>query len=171
MICLYQQQGLDFYELISDILQKEFKEPVLCAKEFNIPRNSFNPLRNQYDASLLIEQTKKIFNKQCDCHLLIVDIDLYSPRFNFIFGLAETQECAAIVSIYRLAENGLTKERLAKEVIHEVGHLMGLNHCTIPTCVMYFSQIIQDTDKKNMKLCSKCRRKIEKLQTIHSRTN
>ncbi|MGQ9664606.1 MAG: archaemetzincin family Zn-dependent metalloprotease [bacterium] len=163
MICLYQQKGLDFSELISGVLQKEFKEPILCAGEFKAPRHCFNPLRNQYDASLLIDQIKKIFNKECDRHLLIVDIDLYSPRFNFIFGLAEPHECAAIVSVYRLAENGLTQERLAKEVIHEVGHLMGLSHCKNPTCVMYFSHTVDDTDRKDMKLCPECRRKIEKL--------
>lgn len=171
MICLYQQQGLEFSKLISAALKNEFGELVFRAPKFKISRNSFNPLRNQYDASLIIENLEKDFNKKCDRHLLIVDIDLYMPQFNFIFGLAEPKRCAAIVSTYRLAGNDLLAERLIKEVVHEIGHLMGLDHCSIPTCVMYFSHTIVDTDKKNMKLCPECRRKIEKLSTIYTWTN
>ncbi len=171
MICLYQQQGLEFSDPISSALKSEFNESVFRAAEFKVPRICFNPLRNQYDASQIIEHLEKNFNKKCDKHLLIVDIDLYMPRFNFIFGLAEPRKCAAIVSLYRLKGEDLIKERLQKEVVHEIGHLMGLDHCVIPTCVMYFSNNIGDTDKKNKTLCPECRRKIEKLSTIYSGTN
>ncbi|MEO0185151.1 MAG: matrixin family metalloprotease [candidate division WOR-3 bacterium] len=52
---------------------------------------------------------------------------------------------------------------MAKEVVHEVGHLMGLDHCSIPTCVMHFSNTIEDTDKKNVCFCDKCRRQLERI--------
>ncbi|MGB9720602.1 MAG: archaemetzincin family Zn-dependent metalloprotease [bacterium] len=163
MICLYQQKGLEFFNLISKILKKTYNLATIKASKFQVPKDSFNPLRNQYNASEMIEQLKDYFDERCDKHLFIVDTDLYTPRFNFIFGLAELQTCAAIVSLYRLVGGGLINERLAKEVIHEVGHLMGLTHCSIPTCVMHFSNSIEDTDKKNTTLCDKCRRQLERI--------
>ncbi len=163
MICLYQQEGLEYSKLVKKVLKEEYNQAIVSAGKFHIPIASFNPFRNQYDASRLIDFTSNNFDKECDKHLLIVDVDLYTPRYNFIFGLAETQRSAAIVSLYRLAGNGLIQERLKKEVIHEVGHLFGIEHCAVPTCVMYFSNTIEDTDKKNVNLCINCRRKFEKL--------
>jgi len=163
MICLYQQEGLEFSGLVSEVLKRLYNLSTIRAAEFKIPKETFNPLRNQYDASQIIVHLNEHYDKQCDKHLLLVDIDLYTPRFNFIFGLAEPHKGAAIVSLYRLTGNDLIKQRLAKEVVHEVGHLLGLSHCSIATCVMHFSNTIDDTDKKNINLCDKCRRKIEGL--------
>jgi archaemetzincin len=53
--------------------------------------------------------------------------------------------------------------RLGKEIIHELGHLMGLRHCTDRTCVMSLSHTIADTDAKQPCLCNQCRRKIEAI--------
>ncbi len=163
MICLYQQKGLELFDLVSKTLRKTYNLSTIQAAEFEVPRETFNPLRNQYDASKIVECLKRIFDRRCDRHLFIVDTDLYTPRFNFIFGLAELQKNAAIVSLYRLAGNRSIEERLAKEVIHEVGHLLGLSHCPIQTCVMHFSNTVEDTDKKNMSLCDECRRQIERV--------
>lgn len=163
MICLYQQEGLDFSDLISEVLRKQYNLTSTQLSVFKIPKEAFNPLRNQYDASRIIEYIQRNFDRRCDKHLLIVDVDIYTQRFNFIFGLAETYKKAAIISLYRLAGNGLLKDRLAKEVVHEVGHLLGLNHCPSPSCVMHFSNTINDTDRKNVDLCEQCRRQIEGL--------
>ncbi|OYT52052.1 MAG: hypothetical protein B6U73_00475 [Desulfurococcales archaeon ex4484_204] len=37
--------------------------------------------------------------------------------------------------------------RVRKEVMHEVDHLLGLNHCSNPLCIMRFSNSILDTNK------------------------
>jgi len=161
MVCLYQQEGLDFSDLIGDILKKQFNLSLFNCGKFKVPSETFNPLRDQYEASEIIESLMNYYNNRCDKHLAIVDVDIYTPRFNFIFGLADTNRNVAIVSIHRLSKNGSLKERLAKEVIHELGHILGLNHCSNQTCVMYFSNTIDDTDRKGIDLCEKCRRKIE----------
>ncbi len=167
MVCLYQQEGLDFSDHISLVLKKQFNLSVIRSKEFKIPPATFNPLRVQYEASGIIEELQNHFDERCNKHLIIVDVDIYTTRMNFIFGIADVQKSAAIVSIFRLYKKGLLEERLVKEVVHEMGHILGLNHCLNPVCVMFFSNTIADTDRKGINLCEECRRKIEGIYTFY----
>jgi archaemetzincin len=49
-----------------------------------------------------------------------------------------------------------------KEAIHELGHSYGLAHCSRPKCVMFFSNSLQDTDRKRSAFCVDCRMKLDK---------
>jgi archaemetzincin len=65
-----------------------------------------------------------------------------------------------VVSWHRLTGEGASLgTRIAKEVIHEVGHLEGLNHCPNEDCVMWFSNALWETDRKKTDFCPKCRLK------------
>jgi archaemetzincin len=94
----------------------------------------------------------------------IVDVDLYSPEFDFVFGEAEMSSGVATLSLYRLRPEyyGLSpdaktfEERVIKEAVHELGHLYGLGHCTNKKCVMRFSTSIVDVDRKSEAFCLKC---------------
>ncbi|RLF28477.1 MAG: hypothetical protein DRN14_04130, partial [Thermoplasmata archaeon] len=71
----------------------------------------------------------------------VVEEDVTVSGLNFVFGLAELEGSAAVVSVYRLrsASASVLRERLLKEVVHELGHTFGLRHCPNPSCVMSFS--------------------------------
>ena len=98
----------------------------------------------------------------------IVDVDLYAPGLNFVFGEADIKSGVAIVSLCRLrqeyyglpADKALFMERAVKEIVHELGHTFGLGHCPDAKCVMHFSNSLADTDYKGMNFCSKCRPRI-----------
>jgi len=165
MICLYQQEGLDFFEIIESALRESLNlSNIVFLKHIKIPSSAFNSLRFQYEGEKIIDKIYTEIPKQCDIGVVIVDADIYAPRMNFIFGLAEPLKKIALVSTYRLKEeDGKLKERLAKEVVHEVCHLLGLGHCDNPNCVMFFSDTIYDTDRKGRDLCEKCRRNLERI--------
>jgi len=98
----------------------------------------------------------------------IVDVDLYVPRLNFVFGEADVGSGTAIVSLIRLRQEyyGLSPnpdlflERATKEIVHELGHTFGLGHCPDNKCVMHFSNSLPDTDLKGPHFCYKCRPRI-----------
>jgi len=98
-------------------------------------------------------------------------VDLYIPILTYIFGQAFLNGRCGIASLYRLsnerygmsADDALLLERFKKEVIHELGHTLGLIHCHVPTCVMRSSTYVEDIDQKSAKFCPGCRSSIDSL--------
>lgn len=128
------------------------------------PGYAFSPMRKQYKADLILEQLAR-FHPQSERILGIVDLDLFVPGLNFIFGQAQVGGPAAIVALARLhqefwgrpANPQLLQERILKEAVHELGHTYGLEHCRIPTCVMHFSNTLEETDCKSDRFCRNIR--------------
>jgi archaemetzincin len=83
-----------------------------------------------------------------------------------IFGLGHVSGYASIVSDYRLASGGdvLFNYRLYKVTIHEMGHNLGLRHCSDKYCAMSLTNgIIWMLDEANGDYCAKCRQKLNKM--------
>jgi len=160
MIEIYQQEHCDYFDLTAKALEQGLAQRSRNVATFTIPEKAFNPLRHQYDAMTIINHIASISHDKDNIKLSIVDKDIYSHGMNYIFGLADPVSKTAVVSTYRLT-GGKKHDRISKEVVHEVGHLLGLNHCTQTSCVMHFSHTIEDTDNKNQDLCGQCRSKLE----------
>ena len=142
-----------------------------CTESFGNPeilREAYNPARKQYHSTTILRNVNELMKHvRTDEILTVVDVDLYVPRLNFVFGEAQCPGRFAIISTYRLKPefygvgNGeLFVSRVKKEAVHELGHVLGLIHCINPQCVMYFSNSIFDTDYKGDQFCSTCNKKI-----------
>jgi archaemetzincin len=115
-------------------------------------KGAYNPLRRQYNASKLLNYLigrSQVYGDALS--LWIVSEDLYLAGMNFVFGLAHPGN-AAVLSTHRLESLDLVH----KEAIHEMGHVLGLQHCT-NDCVMQFSNSLDEAKAKPATLCERCR--------------
>ncbi len=158
------------HNVINDVvntLSKAFHAEVSLSHIDVIPSNLYVPSRAQYRADAINLWLLSKFNrilKRVNYLVALIEYDAYVPGLNFVFGLASPHLRLASVYLYRLkfllpsSTEGerILKERVRKEVMHEMGHLLGLNHCPNIYCVMHFSNSIMDTDRKSWKYCSSC---------------
>jgi len=145
----------------------EVKEAVKCMNlnvastlRTSAPSNAFDSVRQQYLADKLLKHIARLYRESLDeVILLIADIDAYVHGLNFVFGIALPYLGAAAVFLHRLryfADQNKFRERIRKEVLHELGHVFGLEHCITPGCVMNFSNSVFDVDAKRDAFCYRC---------------
>jgi archaemetzincin len=149
----------------------------LSKSRLPVPKEAWNAARSQYDSTgMLYEvlnyaESTEALSDRIDRVLGVVDLDLYVPGLNFVFGEAQCPGRAAIISLCRLKlefygmprDDRLFLERAVKEAVHELGHTFGLRHCTDLLCVMHFSLHIGMTDVKRAEFCEICFRKIRRI--------
>jgi archaemetzincin len=142
---------------------------VVCSviwEVLSVPAGAFDNKRNQYSSSVILNEVRAYAARREDFHsvLGVVDVDIFLPGLNYVFGEAYTHGRAALISLWRLkpqfygdkADLAIYLLRALKEVVHELGHTLGLSHCSRSFCVMHFSNSIFDTDKKQSLLCDQC---------------
>jgi archaemetzincin len=128
----------------------------------------FNSSRKQYDANQLLQYIDQEIKDDQSKTLALVNVDLFIPILTYIFGQAYLGGNTAIASLYRLQNElyglkkneKLLKERLLKEIVHELGHSFGLIHCRTTGCVMQSSTYVEDIDQKEHHFCPQCKNKI-----------
>jgi archaemetzincin len=157
-------------ENLREELEEILSQEVRIIETQNLPKFSYNPERQQYHSTPILKTMKNLrFNRE-EKVLGIVDVDLYVPQLNFVFGEADPENGLALISLIRLRQEyyGLPKDdrlfhqRAVKEAVHELGHTFGLSHCPNSRCVMHFSNSLLDTDKKDSRFCQRCQRKMVK---------
>jgi archaemetzincin len=135
---------------------------VRIAKQRPLPQEAFDSRRQQYRADDFLRIAR---NEPGDRVLAVTNCDLYADNLNFVFGLAESFGKCAAISLCRLrigVDDAKFRLRAVKEAVHELGHTWGLSHCANSDCVMYFSNSLDDTDRKGSGWCERCEKKLQR---------
>jgi len=144
-------------------------------EEFNLLDRSLTKVKlyptNQF-YSLIKSQMSE---KNVEIGLGLTDLPIYSSsdeKLLFLFGEANLRHSCAIVSTHNLLDfykNESTEDRIIKEAIHEIGHLiLGFEHCYNNKCLMSFSANIEGIDRKSIRLCEKCHTELEHIRTLNN---
>ena len=128
------------------------------------PELAFDAARGQYNSRLLLAQLLRDQRPHCRRILGVAAVDLFIPVLTFVFGEAQLDGAAAVVSTHRLAPERyglppdpvLVRDRLIKEAVHELGHTFGLMHCHRGRCVMLSSTYVEEIDLKDERFCDQC---------------
>jgi len=107
------------------------------------------------------------------CVLAITMEDLYpEPSWNFVFGQASLRGRVGVYSFARYdpAFYGQKRDkdyekvllrRSCKVLVHETGHMFGLQHCIYFRCVLNGSNHLKESDSRPLRLCPVCLRKLQ----------
>lgn len=128
-----------------------------------LPEEAFLPTRRQYDATRLIKQMAGE-RSGAPFKVAVMDRDLCVPILTYVYGESQLGGQVAVVSFFRLRhpDRHLGFERMAKISLHEVGHLMGLEHCRAVDCLMRFSKDLAQLDALPLQFCRACRYEVER---------
>lgn len=129
--------------------------------------------RNQCDAQKILArlQLYKKKHRIIDLILLVTRNDLFVKGSDFVFGLAREPVGAAVISTARLGNefygrkgnDDLLISRVVTEGTHELGHLLGLDHCSDSQCIMFPPETLDQLDGKKRAFCPVC---LERLPAL-----
>ena len=107
------------------------------------------------------------------CIVAVTMEDLYpDPDWNFVFGEALLAGRAGVYSFARYDPafygkkrgkdyKSLIYRRSAAVLVHEAGHIFGLDHCIYFSCLMNGSNHLEESDSQPLFLCPVCLRKLQ----------
>lgn len=138
--------------------------PVRVLRPQPLPLHTYHVVRHQYHSTQLLAHLLAENNSGAFRILGVTAADLYIPIFTFVFGEAQLDGKAAIISLARprgdidgfMPPRQVYLRRLIQLSLHELGHTFALGHCRQDACLMGFSANLEKLDQKKLAFCEYC---------------
>jgi len=149
-------------ESVRYAVEQRFRVKASVGSRLEVPATAFSRQRGQYHSTAILQFLSAIPGGEGETRLGILNVDLYVPSLNFVFGEASTRVAVFSLARLRWAPTGRKPDEAAllrraiTEAVHELGHVWGLRHCTRRDCVMWFSNTLGETDRKGSEFCKRC---------------
>ncbi len=149
---------------LSTTITQVLHAPAVILKDQLSIKETWDPVRQQMNSSLILNRLRQTKTDDPGKIIGVTDFDLFLPILTYVFGEADLDGTAAVVSSNRFRDEhyGLPpnraslSKRLQKEAIHELGHTLGLVHCYQVSCVMRPSSYVEEIDYKSLGFCRTC---------------
>jgi len=136
--------------LIEDLRQSLDLKYVI-GKPFTLPVALLNRETGQLRVDLALSAVVQRYRRSGYFRVLGVTAkDITARNYNFLFGLADAKDIGCVMSVHRLswgADEALTRERIAKIALHEIGHTLGRGHTPDTKSVMVYSDSLAGLDE------------------------
>jgi archaemetzincin len=141
-----------------------FPFPIRQLPAVPLPQGAYEPARGQYRSVEILKTLSRHAPADAARILGITEADLSIPMLTFLFGQAQLDGPVAVISLCRLRQEfyglppdeALLRERIVKEMLHELGHTFGLTHCGDTNCAMSLSTHVEFVDAKSARYCARC---------------
>jgi archaemetzincin len=155
-------------EVLAERVSRTFGLEVHLRTPWFDPELQLDADRGQYNSTRFLARLLSGLDEGVSKVLGVTSVDLFVPVLTFVFGEAQLDGKAAVVSTHRLrneayglpADGRILMDRLDKEAVHELGHTYGLVHCVTSTCVMRSSTYVEEIDLKSAEFCPACREEV-----------
>ncbi|HUM50331.1 MAG TPA: archaemetzincin [Chitinophagales bacterium] len=155
---------------IKQNIKNYYQFNVIILPNITLPKQAFYKPRNRYRADTIIRFLRDNKPNQFQYIIGFTANDISATKNEYpdfgIMGLGFVPGPSCVVSTYRLktSDDNLLKERIAKVVLHEIGHNLGLPHCT-NYCFMHAAEAsIKQVDAEPLDLCKECKKNINFLE-------
>lgn len=157
-----------FLERTAAQLSRRLGQAVEVQPERPDPAAAFDAARQQYLVTTLLALLSKPAPRVGVRRIGVTSVDLFLPVFTHVFGFAELGGQVGIVSTFRLrgetsggrSGQEVVLDRAEREVLHELGHTLGLVHCRQGWCVMRPAGSPEEIDLRDAAFCATCAERI-----------
>lgn len=129
----------------------------------------------QLDATRLLDELSKKYAGDIDDttrgYIGITSLDIYTKRYNFLFGMTR-RGCCAVMSYYRFQleydgktpSRDLLRERMLKQAVSNTFYIFNMRRCRNKECMRSYSHTLKSLDQKAPGLCDQCKQRLERYK-------
>jgi archaemetzincin len=151
----------DVLELVREYAGTFYGCEASVAPPIPLPGDAWDGRRLQANASRILVDLENRLPGKALAYLAFCEEDLFAESFNFVFGQASLRRRTGVWSLARYggAGNPLFLRRVLQVATHEMGHILGLEHCVRYECLLNGSNSLRESDATPLHLCPECHEK------------